>query len=41
MDDQSGADRYTTEVVLQKFHGELVMLDPKPRMEDRGNRRAS
>jgi single-strand DNA-binding protein len=28
--DQSGADRYTTEVVLQKFHGELVMLDPKP-----------
>ena len=25
--DQSGADRYTTEVVLQRFRGELVMLD--------------
>ena len=27
--DQSGADRYTTEVVLQKFHGELILLDAK------------
>jgi single-strand DNA-binding protein len=25
--DQSGADRYTTEIVLQKFRGELTMLD--------------
>ena len=28
--DQSGADRYSTEVVLQKFRGELVLLDGKP-----------
>ena len=27
--DQSGADRYSTEVVLQKFRGELVLLDSK------------
>lgn len=27
--DQSGNDRYTTEVVLQKFRGELTMLDSK------------
>jgi single-strand DNA-binding protein len=27
--DQSGNDRYTTEIVLQKFHGELVLLDSK------------
>lgn len=27
--DQSGADRYTTEVVLQNFRGELVLLDAK------------
>ena len=27
--DQSGADRYSTEVVLQKFRGELVLLDAK------------
>ena len=25
--DQSGADRYSTEIVLQKFRGELQMLD--------------
>lgn len=25
--DQSGNDRYTTEVVLQKYRGELVLLD--------------
>jgi single-strand DNA-binding protein len=25
--DQSGQDRYTTEVVLQKYRGELVLLD--------------
>ena len=28
--DQSGNDKYTTEVVLQKFRGELVLLDSKP-----------
>ena len=31
--DQSGTDRYTTEVVLQKFRGELILLDGKPRDE--------
>lgn len=25
--DQSGADRYTTEIVLQRFRGELTLLD--------------
>jgi len=28
--DQSGNDRYSTEVVLQGFNGTLVMLDGKP-----------
>ena len=27
--DQSGQERYTTEIVLQKFRGELVLLDSK------------
>jgi single-strand DNA-binding protein len=27
--DQSGADRYSTEVVLQRFRGELVLLDAR------------
>ena len=27
--DQSGADRYTTEIVLQRYRGELTMLDSK------------
>jgi single-strand DNA-binding protein len=27
--DQSGNDRYTTEIVLQRFRGELVLLDAK------------
>ena len=27
--DQTGQDRYTTEVVLQKFRGELQMLDAR------------
>src|SRR5947209_3679125 len=26
--DQTGNDRYTTEIVLQRFRGELVLLDP-------------
>lgn len=28
--DQSGADRYSTEICLQRFRGELVLLDAKP-----------
>lgn len=28
--DQSGAEKYTTEVVLQGFNSELVMLDGRP-----------
>ena len=31
--DQSGQDRYTTEVVLQKFRGELQMLDARGQSE--------
>jgi single-strand DNA-binding protein len=27
--DQSGNDRYTTEIVLQRFRGDLVLLDSK------------
>ena len=27
--DQNGADRYSTEVVLQRYRGELVLLDPR------------
>ena len=27
--DQSGSDRYTTEIVLQRFRGELVLLDSR------------
>ena len=34
--DQSGADRYSTEIVLQKFRGELVLLDGK--RDDHGSR---
>jgi len=33
--DQSGHDRYTTEIVLQKYRGELQMLDNKSQ-SDRG-----
>lgn len=33
--DQSGNDRYSTEVVLQKFHGELVLLDAKGAQQSR------
>lgn len=33
--DQNGQDRYTTEVVLQKFRGELQMLDARGG-DDRG-----
>lgn len=27
--DQSGNDRYTTEIVMQKFRGEIILLDSK------------
>lgn len=27
--DQSGSDRYSTEIVLQKFRGELILLDSR------------
>ena len=45
-EDQSGQKRYTTEVVLQKFRGELQMLDSRggggsaAEVEDRGGRGA-
>jgi single-strand DNA-binding protein len=31
--DQSGADRYVTELVLQNFRGELIPLDPRPQTD--------
>lgn len=34
--DQSGQDRYSTEIVLQKFRGELQMLDTKGGNDERG-----
>ena len=43
-EDQSGAKRYTTEVVLQRFRGELQMLDSRGgasgEIEDRSGRGA-
>jgi single-strand DNA-binding protein len=35
--DSSGADKYSTEVVLQNFKGELVMLDRKPEGQSANN----
>ena len=35
--DQSGADRYTTEVVLQRFRGELQLLDSRGGGAERQN----
>jgi single-strand DNA-binding protein len=32
--DQSGSDRYSTEIVLQKFRGELVLLDSKTEVSE-------
>ena len=34
--DQSGQDRYTTEVVLQRFRSQLTMLDPRGSGEGQG-----
>ena len=45
--DKDGADRYTTEIVLQRFRGELTLLDfarrrrRPPELPGRGARRAS
>lgn len=36
--DQSGQERYTTEVVLAAFRGELVLLDSRQDGEGTGNR---
>ncbi len=36
--DQQGADRYATEVVLQRFRGELVMLDGREGAGGSGSR---
>ncbi|TGP28253.1 single-stranded DNA-binding protein [Mesorhizobium sp. M2D.F.Ca.ET.232.01.1.1] len=38
--DQGGNDRYTTEVVLQKFRGELQMLDSRDSGGDRNEGRS-
>ena len=35
--DQSGQDRYSTEVVLQNFRGELTMLDSRADREGGGD----
>lgn len=34
--DQSGADRYSTEIVLQGYDANLIMLDGKPQGDDAG-----
>ena len=34
--DQSGQDRYSTEVVLSRFRGEIVMLDGRPEVAAAG-----
>ncbi len=39
--DQSGLDKYSTEVVLQRYRGELLMLDGKPESQGPGERAAA
>ncbi len=39
--DQSGQDKYTTEIVLQKYRGELTMLDGKPESQGPGDSAAA
>ena len=39
--DQSGADKYTTEIVLQGFNASLVLLDSKPDNASQQGSRAS
>jgi single-strand DNA-binding protein len=38
--DKDGVDRYSTEIVLQQFRGELILLDSKP-AEDRAPAKAA
>jgi single-strand DNA-binding protein len=38
--DQAGADRYTTEIVLRQFHGELTLLGNRGEREEREPRQA-
>lgn len=35
--DQSGNDKYSTEVVLSRFRGELVLLDSKPSVGEKSD----
>lgn len=39
--DQQGNDKYTTEIVLQKFRGELQMLDSRNEGQQSGQQRQS
>ncbi len=39
--DQSGQDKYTTEIVLQRYRGELQMLDAKPESQGPSERAAA
>jgi single-strand DNA-binding protein len=39
--DKDGKDRYTTEIVLENFRGELQLLDSKRDSEDRSERSGS
>ncbi|ELT50979.1 single-stranded DNA-binding protein [Brucella intermedia] len=39
--DQNGNDRYTTEIVLKQYRGELVMLGGGSRDDDEGESRSS
>lgn len=39
--DQSGNDKYSTEIVLQKYRGELTMLDGRPDDAPRQERQTS
>jgi single-strand DNA-binding protein len=36
--DKDGAEKYSTEIVLQRFRGELVMLDSRGGESDKGDR---
>ena len=35
--DRDGNDKYTTEIVIQKFRGELIGLDKPPQQDNRGD----
>ncbi len=39
--DQSGQEKYTTEIVIDRFRGELTLLDSSPDRADTGSRSAS